>query len=51
MGGKALPRLDGANLVGWKKLAGSTIAVTYVWYYPSTGYIAQLDTVFNNKYP
>ncbi|MDP2950714.1 MAG: hypothetical protein Q8P22_14435 [Chloroflexota bacterium] len=45
-----LPRLDGKNVVGWKALSPSAIAVTYVWYYTSTGYIAESDMIFNNNY-
>ncbi|MDP2947932.1 MAG: hypothetical protein Q8P22_00125 [Chloroflexota bacterium] len=45
-----LPRLDGKNVVGWKAVRSNAIAVTYVWYYTSTGYIAETDMVFNNNY-
>ena len=44
-------RLDGTNAVLWKRLGASTIGVTYVWYYTSTGDVAEVDTAFNSRYP
>jgi hypothetical protein len=34
----------------WKRLSASTIGVTYVWYYTSSGEVAEVDTIFNNHY-
>jgi hypothetical protein len=44
------PKLDGKNVVGWKALQLGYIAVTYVWYYTATGYIAEFDMLFNDAY-
>lgn len=44
-------RFDGVNAVLWGRLSPSTIGVTYVWYYTSTGQVAEVDTVFNSRYP
>ena len=44
------PKLDGKNVVAWKPLRLGYIAVTYVWYYTATGYIAEFDILFNNSY-
>lgn len=45
-----LPKLDGKNVVGWKSIQSTALAITYVWYYSDTGYIAEFDMVFNNSY-
>jgi len=45
------PRLDYVNAVLWGKVSRGAIAITYVWYYTSTGVIADVDTVFNSRYP
>ena len=44
-------RFDGTNAILWKRLSPSTIGVTYVWYYTSSGEVAEVDTAFNNRYP
>lgn len=44
-------RYDSVNAILWGRLSPWTIAVTYVWYYTDTGLIAQVDMVFNNRYP
>lgn len=44
-------RMDGKNVVGWKPIQGTAIAITYVWYYTSTGEIAEFDMAFNNTLP
>lgn len=44
-------RFDGTNAILWKRLGASTIGVTYVWYYTSTGDVAEVDTAFNSRYP
>jgi hypothetical protein len=43
-------RLDGKNVISWKPLSTGTIAVTYVWYYTATKYIAEFDILLNNSY-
>jgi len=42
--------LDGKNIVAWGSASGSTLGVTYIWYYPSTGEVAELDTIMNTKF-
>ena len=44
-------RFDGTNAILWKRLGASTIGVTYVWYYTSSGEVAEVDTAFNSRYP
>lgn len=43
-------RLDGKNIITWGRASNGTLGVTYVWYYPSTGLTAEIDTVMNNRY-
>jgi hypothetical protein len=43
-------RLDGKNIITWGRASSGTLGVTYVWYYPSTGLTAEIDTVMNNRY-
>jgi hypothetical protein len=43
-------RFDGTNAILWKRLSPSTIGVTYIWYYTSTGEVAEVDTAFNGRY-
>lgn len=43
--------LDGKNIVAWGRTSGSALGVTYTWYYPSTGLVAETDTILNNKFP
>jgi len=42
--------LDGKNIVAWGSASGSTLGVTYIWYYPSTGEVVELDTIMNIKF-
>lgn len=42
---------DGQNIIAWGKAPGSALAVTYTWYYPSTGLVAETDTIMNQKFP
>ncbi len=44
-------RFDRVNAILWGRLGASSIAVTYVWYYTATGLVAEVDTVFNKRYP
>lgn len=43
--------LDGQNIITWGRTSGSALAVTYTWYYPDTGIVAENDTIFNLKFP
>ena len=42
--------LDGKNIIAWGTASGSALGVTYIWYYPSTGFVAELDTIMNKKF-
>ena len=44
-------RFDGKNIIAWGRTSASALAVTYTWYYPSTGLSAEEDTIFNKQYP
>ena len=44
-------RFDGKNIIAWGRASSGTLAVTYTWYYQSTGLVAENDTIFNNRYP
>lgn len=43
-------RLDGRNIITWARASSGTLGVTYVWYYPSTGLAAEIDTIMNSRY-
>lgn len=43
-------RLDGKNVITWGRAGSGTLGVTYIWYYPSTGLTAEIDTIMNNRY-
>lgn len=50
--GTKTAKLDGQNIVAWRGIQGSAIAVTYVWYYASgqlAGQLAEVDTLFNKN--
>lgn len=42
---------DGKNIIAWGRTSGSALGVTYIWYYPSTGLVAEVDTIMNKKFP
>ncbi len=44
-------KYDRTNAVLWKPVSSSAIAITYTWYYVSTGVVAESDTVFNKSLP
>lgn len=44
-------KYDGQNIVAWGRTSGSALAVTYTWYYPNTGLVAETDTIINQKFP
>jgi len=44
-------KYDGQNIIAWERTSGSALAVTYTWYYPSTGVVAETDTIMNLKFP
>lgn len=41
---------DGKNIIAWGSAPSSALAVTYIWYYPSTGLAAEVDTIMNKKF-
>jgi hypothetical protein len=41
---------DGQNIIAWGRISSSAIAITYTWYYPSSGLVAETDTIMNQKY-
>lgn len=44
-------KFDGKNIIAWGRTSGSALAVTYTWYYPSTSLVAEVDTIFNKRFP
>lgn len=44
-------RFDGRNVVAWGRTSPSALGVTYYWYYPSTGWIVETDTILNVRVP
>ena len=44
-------KYDGQNIITWGKAPSSALAVTYTWYYPSTGLVAETDTIMNKRFP
>ncbi len=44
-------RFDGQNIITWGRTSASALAVTYTWYYTSSGLAAEEDTIFNKQYP
>jgi len=44
-------RLDGVNIIAWGRASNSALAITYTWYYPSTGLVAEVDTIINQQFP
>ena len=43
-------KFDGTNAILWKSIANGALAITYAWYYPASGQLAESDTVFNRSY-
>lgn len=41
---------DGQNVIAWGRVNSRALAVTYTRYYPSTGDVVDVDTIFNKKY-
>lgn len=41
---------DGQNIIAWGRTSGSALAVTYTWYYSSTGEVVDVDTIMNQKF-
>jgi len=44
------PKYDSTNAILFKSIRSGAIAITYVWYYLSTGELVETDTVFNSRY-
>lgn len=42
-------RFDGQNIIAWGRTSGSTLGVTYVWYYTASQQVAEVDTIMNSK--
>jgi len=42
--------LDGKNIITWGTASGSALAVTYIWYNPTTKVVRELDTIMNQKF-
>lgn len=43
-------RYDGRNIIAWGRLSLQNLGVTYIWYYPSTGQVAEVDTIMNRRH-
>ena len=43
-------RYDGQNIIAWGRTNGSALAVTYTWFNQATGYVAEVDTIMNQKF-
>jgi len=43
-------KYDGQNAILWQKTRPDALAITYSWYWTSTGELSESDTVFNSKY-
>ncbi len=41
--------LDGRNIIAWGATDAGTLAITYVWYYPDSGLLAETDTIMNKN--
>lgn len=44
-------KFDGQNIIAWKGIDSSAIAITYVWYWVETKELAEVDTMFNKNLP
>jgi len=44
-----IARRDNINNISWAQLDTQILAATYVWYYPDTGRLLEIDTVFNQN--
>lgn len=42
---------DGLNIIAFGRTSGTTLGVTYVRYYPSTGQAVDIDTILNQRVP
>ena len=42
---------DGKNIIAWGRANANALAITYIWYNTKTGYVTELDTIMNFKYP
>ncbi|MBU2595410.1 matrixin family metalloprotease [Patescibacteria group bacterium] len=43
-------KFDGTNAILWKGITRGALAITYAWYYTTTGELVEADTVFNRNY-
>ena len=44
-------RFDGQNIIAWGRTSGSTLGVTYIWYYTASKLVAEVDTIMNYRVP
>lgn len=42
---------DRKNIIAWGRTSATALGITYIWYYPSTGLVAEVDTIMNKKFP
>ncbi len=43
-------KMDNQNVIAWGRTNGTALGVTYTRYYTSTGLVADVDTIMNNKF-
>ena len=43
-------QFDGQNIIAWGRTQGTALAVSYVWYYNTTGELVEVDTIMNSKF-
>lgn len=41
---------DGKNIIAWNKITPSALAVTYTWFYVTSGLVVENDTIMNKIY-
>lgn len=41
---------DYKNIIAWGRAPGNALGITYIWYYPSSGQVAEADTIMNKKF-
>lgn len=40
---------DGQNVIAWGRTSSRALAVTYTWFYSSSGQVVEEDTIFNSR--
>lgn len=46
---KSRKALDGENIISWGKTSGTSLGVTYTWYYTTTKQVVETDTIMNSR--